>query len=135
MAQLTVADIMTSHVETLEPGNDLDLAEMIMRLDRLRHLPVVEGGRLVGMLSQRDLLRHQARSNSERERRIANLHIRAEDVMTREVRTVNPQTPVKQAVLLIRELRVGSLPVVDEEDNLVGIVTDSDLLDLLAERL
>ncbi|MGF1510728.1 MAG: CBS domain-containing protein [Myxococcota bacterium] len=126
---------MTPHVETLDPCNDLDLAETIMRLDQFRHLPVVDGGRLVGMVSQRDLLRHAARHESEQERRIANLHIRTDQIMTTDVRTVRPETPVREALATMRGMRVGSLPVVDAEECLVGIVTETDMLDLLSRLL
>lgn len=129
-----VSDIMTPHVETLAPSEDLDLADMIMRLDRLRHLPVVDDeGRLVGMLSQRDVLRHQVHDPDGAVERTANLHVCVADVMTPEVFTTTPDASVLSALRTIRAERVGALPVVDNGD-VVGIITETDLLALL-ERL
>ena len=138
-----VRDMMRREVVTLEATDKLDLAEGIMRLGRIRHLPVVDGDRVVGLLSQRDLFRAtvssllQLRGDAEREW-LATISVR--DVMTTHVFTVAPSVSLRAAVHLMIGERIGCLPVV-EDDKLVGLISESDclvhlahLLDIAAER-
>ena len=134
---MKVADIMTDHVETLDPEDDIDLASMIMRLDRLRHLPVVEDGRLVGIISDRDILRAQQSSlsgASKEEARRFNMRIKAKDVMTRKVETTTPETSVLEAAEVLRERGYGCLPVM-ADGVVIGIVTPTDFLGLVVQLL
>ncbi len=137
MKQLTVGQVMSRNVETLDPADDVDLADMLMRLDRLHHLPVVEDGQLVGIVSQRDVARHQVSPSSglsvEAQRR-ANLRVKVRDMMIGSVTTVEPTTSVLEAAELMRERYLGCLPVVDEGE-LVGIVTGTDMLGLLVRGI
>lgn len=137
MSMLKVRELMTHPVETLEPGEDLDLADMIMRLERFRHLPVVNDGRVVGLLSQRDILAAQASNlkvTSREQQRLNNLHIRVEDVMTKNVMVTTPDAPALKAAELMREHHIGCLPVV-EDGLLVGIITESDFLTYVIRSL
>ena len=131
MSALLVANLMSRHVETLSPDEDLDLADMIMRLEKLRHLPVVAEGRVVGVLSERDLLRAQASSLkalSRKEQRAENLQIKVREAMTKNTVTIAASATALEAAEIMRERRFGCLPVVDGE-TLVGIITESDLLE------
>jgi CBS domain-containing membrane protein len=134
---MKVADIMTDHVETLDPDDDIDLASMIMRLDRLRHLPVVEDGRLVGLISDRDILRAQqstlAGATKEEVRRF-NMRIKARDVMTQKVETTTPEASALEAAEILRERGYGCLPVM-RDGMVVGIVTPTDFLGLVVQLL
>lgn len=134
---LTVQDIMSTHVETLDPADDVDLADMLMRLDRLHHLPVVEDGQLVGLVSQRDIARHQVSPSSglsvEAQRR-ANLRVKVRDMMVSSVTTIGPTASVLDAAQVMRERYLGCLPVL-EDGELVGIVTGTDMLGLLVRAL
>jgi CBS domain-containing protein len=134
---MTVQELMTTRVETLDPSDDVDLADMVMRLDRLHHLPVVSDGQLVGLVSQRDIARHQVSPSSglslEAQRR-ANLRVKVRDMMVTDVATVPPGTSVLEAAELMRERYLGCLPVVDDGE-LVGIVTGTDMLGLLIQEL
>lgn len=134
---MKVADIMTDHVETLDPDDDIDLASMIMRLDRLRHLPVVEDGRLVGIISDRDILRAQqstlAGATKEEVRRF-NMRIKARDVMTQKVETTTPEASALEAAEILRERGYGCLPVM-RDGMVVGIVTPTDFLGLVVQLL
>lgn len=134
---MKVADIMTDHVETLDPDDDIDLASMIMRLDRLRHLPVVEDGRLVGIISDRDILRAQQSSlsgASKEEVRRFNMRIKAREVMTRKVETTSPEASALEAAEILRERGYSCLPVM-RDGVVVGIVTPTDFLGLVVQLL
>jgi len=132
-----VRDLMQTEVVTLEVGDPLDLADDIMRLGRIRHMPVTAHDQLVGILSQRDLFRAaissalQLRPAAEREW-LAKIHVR--EVMTTKVFTVGPDEPVHKAVTLMIEKRVGCLPVV-QNSKLVGLLSESDCLRFLARLL
>lgn len=128
---------MQRDVVTLDMAEHLDLADDIMRLGRIRHLPVVAGGHVVGILSQRDLFR--AAASSLLELRHAAMQewlgkIRACDVMTTDVVTIGPEAPVQDAVVLMLSRRIGCLPVVDH-DQLVGLLSETDCLRHLARLL
>lgn len=137
MAQLTVADLMSRDVITLEKDENLNLAEEVMRLGRLRHLPVVDRGRLMGLVTHRDLLRCQASSLAaltREARREIQRSIRAEDIMTTDVITVTADTVAVEAARLMRRHKIGCLPVVDG-GTLIGILTEADFLDLVITAL
>ena len=132
-----VRDLMTPDVVTLAADDTLDLADGIMRLGRIRHLPVVSGDRVVGIVSQRDLFRAAVSSllqlGGEAERRwLAGIPVKA--VMTPHVFTVAPSISLRTAVHVMTEKRVGCLPVV-EDGKLVGLISESDCLLHLAHLL
>ena len=132
-----VRDVMSSEVVTLVAGDHLDLASDIMTLGRIRHMPVVSGDHLVGILTQRDLFRGAIssvltlRPSAERSWMAK---IRVEEVMTREVFTARPDWTIRRAVDLMLDKKIGCLPVV-ENDQLIGILSESDCLHLLARML
>ena len=126
----TVADLMTTDVVTLHEDQDIVFATGAMKLRRIRHLPVVRGEELVGLVSHRDLLRAQAKfmallGDDAGERQIASVH--AKDVMSTEVLTVAPDTAADEAAMILVDEKVGCLPVLEGE-TLVGIVTEADFL-------
>ena len=141
LKNLLVKDIMSTQVETLIPDDDLDLAAMLMRLDRIRHLPVLENGQLVGVVSQRDIARHKTSPSSglsTEDQRIADLRIKIRDIMVHDVITTTPDTPLIDAVKKMRRHHLGCLPVIENDhmgNELVGILTESDLLDLFLKTL
>jgi len=127
-----VKHLMTSPVVSLFAEQTLPLAEDIMQFRHIRHLPVIdEDGRLLGIVSHRDLLRAQLSSLtdlSEERRRALQENVRVRQLMTREVCTVTPDTLASTAGKTLVEHRFGCLPVVDEQDVVVGIVTERDFL-------
>jgi CBS domain-containing protein len=131
---MDLRDVMQTEVVTLAESDHLDLADSIMRLGRIRHIPVVSGERLVGILSQRDLFRAalstalHLRPAAEREW-LAKIPVR--EVMVHPVITCGPDTPVREAVELMLRHKIGCLPVVDH-GKLVGLVSETDFLRLLA---
>jgi CBS domain-containing protein len=126
----TVKDIMTKTVSTLGRNDTLDLADDIMTLERIRHLPVLDEGRVVGVVSQRDLFRSAlaaALGYGEKAQKRLLRTIRVKEVMSEPAITVSPEAPVKEATRLMLDRKIGCLPVVDGH-SLVGIVTETDVL-------
>ncbi|MDP9412275.1 MAG: CBS and ACT domain-containing protein [Actinomycetota bacterium] len=126
---LLVKDSMTREVVTLSPEDTAKVALALCRERRIRHLPVLEEGGLVGIVSDRDL-RAAAPPLGDPGRAAALAEIRIGEVMAREVVTVAPDDPIEQAANTMRERRIGCLPVV-ESGELVGILTASDVMDAL----
>jgi acetoin utilization protein AcuB len=122
---------------TVGPQDSFRHAMNLIRQRGIRHLPVVEGGRLVGIVTDRDI--RQASPSSATSLEIHELHYLLEklkvcDVMTTNVVTVAPGTPIDEAARLMLQHRIGSLPVLRGED-LVGIITETDMLQALVELM
>src|SRR5436305_7192064 len=129
---------MTQDPITLPPEASVAEALTLCRERRIRHIPILEEGRLIGIVSDRDL-RDASPALGEPERASALQEIRVGDVMTPEVSTVNPQDSIENAAQEMYELKIESLPVVAEravvdegsavvEEELLGIVTSSDVM-------
>lgn len=132
---MRVEQRMTQDVVTIGPAEGLQRALSLMREHRIRHLPVVEGRRLVGIITDRDLREVGSRSTRGGEppavlAALGPLAVR--ELMTRTVITVGPEVPVEEAARLLVQHKIGCLPVVRGEE-LVGILTTSDLLAVLVE--
>ena len=127
---MQVKDIMSTDIEVVERNDDLQQVEERMAAKKLRHLPVVENGELVAVVSQRDLFKAMMSSTmgyGEKAQQ-AYLHsVRVKEVMTYPAVTVAPDTSVGEAADLMVHKGIGCLPVV-EETRLVGVVTKTDLL-------
>jgi len=127
---MKVRDIMTRDVATLDWNDELGLADDIMKLGRIRHLPVVDEGRLVGIMSQRDLFKASLASAmgfGEKAKREFMKTVTVKEVMVDEVITISPEASIEEAARVILEKKIGCLPVT-EEDNLVGLITETDIL-------
>ena len=127
---MTVKEVMVKEVATLDVNDELSLANDIMRLGRIRHLPVVDGSRLVGLVSERDLFRSslaQALGYGGSASRNLMKALRIKDIMVREVATISPEAKLFDAVKLMIDKKIGCLPVV-EDDRLVGLITETDIL-------
>lgn len=120
---LTVADLMTTQLLTVKASEPLKEAKAEMEMGVVRHLPVVDDrGRLVGVVSDRDLLAHK------RGHRVA-------DIMTREVITTRPDAPAAEAASVMLDHKISSVLVVNDEQKLVGVVTQTDYLELARRAL
>ena len=131
---MRVADWMTPDPVTIAPGATAGEALALMRQRRIRHLPVVDGGRLVGMLSDRDLrtalpsavvLGELEEDDPAASRPVA-------EIMTADPLTIPPSQPVEEAARLLTEQRIGAVPVVDGP-RLLGILSADDLLRAFVE--
>jgi acetoin utilization protein AcuB len=123
---LTVRDVMVTNPVTVRPHETARHAYQLMRDHRFRHLPVVEDGELVGILSDRDL-RPVLLSPTLARARVGEL-------MSENLTTVGPEALVEEAASLLVVKKIGCLPVV-ADGRLVGIVTETDLLGVLVELL
>jgi CBS domain-containing protein len=127
---MKVKEVMVKEVATLDVNDELSLANDIMRLGRIRHLPVVDGTRLAGIISERDLFRSslaQALGYGSEATRDLMKKLRIKDVMMPKVVTVSPETALCEATKIMVEQKIGCLPVV-EGDRLVGLITETDIL-------
>ena len=120
---MRLGEIMRTRVETISPEESAEAAFERMRRARIRHLVVQEGGTVVGIVSDRDLA-----PGSPRQARTVG------DVMTFPALTCSPHTSVREAANLLRGRSIGCLPVV-EEGRVAGIVTTTDLLELIGSEI
>jgi len=132
-----VRDIMSSALTTVPRGSTLLDASVAMRRSAIRHLPIVEGERLVGIVTERDIQRCSPSlltdiTPEEYNAIFENTPI--ERVMSKDPISVTPDASLRDAVLLMLEHKVGCLPVV-EADRLVGLLTRGDLLNVLLNLL
>ena len=131
----TVRDIMTPEVTTLGRNESLQFVKDIMNLGRVRHFPVVDEGKVVGIVSQRDLYKASLGSvmkYGEKAQRSFLEGIAVKEVMCEPVITIAPHASVQEAARIMIEKKIGCLPVL-EGHTLVGIVTETDMLKLVAE--
>lgn len=130
---MVVRDVMTRQVITLFPEDNLDKIEEGMHRFRFRHLPVVDDGRLVGLVTHRDLLRVAASvlepGAAEKTRRI-NDTLFVQDVMQKDVVTAREDMSLLDAGRLMWDQKLGCLPVTSDDRKLVGIVTEADFMKL-----
>jgi len=133
---IRVCDIMQTSFVTVSAGDTLSTVEDIMTLGGVRHMPVVRGGVLVGVVSERDLLRASLSNLTafRQEERRAFLHgVAIARVMSTPPIVISPDAELEQAARLLAEKSIGCLPVVDEGE-LVGFLTETDLLRCIADN-
>jgi CBS domain-containing protein len=124
---ISVADFMTKDLVTVREADDLALAESLLKLGGIRHLPVVRDRKLVGLLTQRDVLR------SGQWGRPAARELPVADIMTKEPTSVPPEMGLAQAARLMLERKFGCLPVCETDGTLIGIVTEADFVRFAAD--
>lgn len=134
----TVSKIMTKNVVTVDADDSLIYAERLMRSHHIRHVPVLAGEKLVGMLSLTDLLRISfvdkfGEREAEVDAAIYNM-LTVPQVMVGNPVTVNATSSVKDVAQILSHREFHALPVVHDEV-LVGIVTTTDLIKFLLEKL
>jgi len=133
--RIPVRTIMQQKIVTISASESLSTVEDIMRLGRVRHMPVVSSGRLVGVVSERDLLRSSLSSLSKyrvAERKAFLYAIEIGRVMSQPPIVIAPDASIRQAARVMAENKIGCLPVVVDQE-LVGIVTETDVLRWVAE--
>jgi acetoin utilization protein AcuB len=134
MKKLLVEDWMTPDPITIDSGVTLPEAHRIMKENHIRRLPVVDDGRLVGIVTWGDIREASASDCTSLDMfelfyLLETLPVR--QFMTRDPITVTPITPLARAAQLMLEHKIGGLPVVDHRGRLVGIITESDIFRVL----
>ncbi len=118
---MLISDLMTTALVTASPEDMVDATLYDMKLAMIRHLPVVDNrGHLVGIVSDRDVLLSLGTTSSQ------TVYLR--DIMSRDVETVLEDASAEAGLEIMLEKRIGSLPVVGEEGQLLGVVTETDYL-------
>lgn len=134
--RVPVAEIMTRDLVTLTTNDDLVTAEELFKKHNIRHIPVVSGSTVVGILSYTDLLRISfADAVDENEETVDTMvynMFTISQVMARDVVSVSSQTTIKEVAQFLSQKEFHALPVVDN-GKLVGIVTTTDLINYLLE--
>jgi CBS domain-containing protein len=138
MERTRVRDLMSSPAIVAPPNTTVPAANALMKQHRIRHLPVVENGRLVGIVSQGDL--RQASIAASINADSYELHfmldrLTVSNIMTRKVFTLTPEAFIVHAAELMTEKKIAGLPVVEKDGSVVGIITESDLLKMLVTKL
>jgi CBS domain-containing protein len=127
-----VSEVMRREVVTVTAHEKLDLTQDIMNLGRVRHLPVLDDDdRVIGIVSHRDLLAAamtKVLDFDPQARRAFLRSIEVGEVMAKDVVTVGPQTRLGEIARILVERKIGCLPVVSASGELLGLVTETDLL-------
>jgi CBS domain-containing protein len=124
----SIEAIMSTDLITVLPSASLADARSLMHANRIHHLPVVaEDGELVGLISLSNVLAATDSFLREDDSRIHASEIRLEDVMVKDIATVDQRASLRQAALFIEKHKIGCLPVLSE-GRLAGIITDSDFV-------
>lgn len=133
---MLVKDVMKTQLVTLNVDSKLGFANDIMYLGRIRHLPVVKGDVIVGVLTQRDLYRSSLTSllASWTENKEFLDSVKVSEVMTKNVITISPEVTIEEAAKVMIHKKVGCLPVVKDNNKLIGLITETDVLQYFVEQ-
>lgn len=124
-----ISDYMTPTPVTVGQEQSLAHAAEVMKQHRIRHLPVLHGGQLVGVLTERDVALLSAQEHVDPHK------LTAEDAMSPTTYAVRAETPLREVVAHLAEHRLGSAVIVDQADHVHGIFTTVDAMQMLAEIL
>lgn len=136
-SKVPVATIMTENVIKLHLTDDLIKAEMLFKHNKIRHIPIVDNDKIVGILSYTDLLRISFVDAIDDDEDIIDVNIydmfTVEQVMAKKVVTISPETTIKETAEILSKKEFHALPVCSG-DKLVGIVTTTDLIKYLIDQ-
>jgi CBS domain-containing protein len=134
--RIKVVDVMTKNPLVMTPAETIGQADELMTENRIRQLPVVGEGALLGIITDRDIRSFLAQSALvEPEERAKVLRTKVSEIMTAEPLTLAPDDDLREAVELLIDEKIGGIPVVDQAEGLVGIVTYVDVLRCFLNRL
>jgi acetoin utilization protein AcuB len=134
---MIVAKRMKRHPAFVDEGDSMKKAMDLLKENEIRHLPVLKDGKLVGILSERDI--KQASPSPATALEIREIYyllakVKVKQIMTRRPYTITSTATIEEAALILREKKIGCLPVVDD-GKLVGILTETDILDAFIESM
>ena len=128
---MKVDSAMTRDVICIESSESLSDAQEIMREWEIRHLPVMLDGHLIGIMSDRDVLRHAIKTDDDE---LVLPAITVAEVMTRNPITCDADADIASIGQTMLDEKIDSVPVVDVDGDLVGLITSSDLIQMLVDR-
>ncbi|TQK62271.1 acetoin utilization protein AcuB [Brevibacillus sp. AG162] len=129
---MRIEEIMRKKIVTIQPSTTIGEALLLLRANRIRHLPVIENDSLVGIVSDRDLRDALPSRLLTHDDDDTVLHKPVANIMNQQVITAHPLDFIEDAALQLYEHKIGSLPIV-EGNRLVGLITESDLFSSLIE--
>ncbi|MFF2530763.1 CBS and ACT domain-containing protein [Brevibacillus sp. NPDC058079] len=129
---MRIEEIMRKKIVTIQPSTTIGEALLLLRANRIRHLPVIENDSLVGIVSDRDLRDALPSRLLTHDDDDTVLHKPVADIMNQQVITAHPLDFIEDAALQLYEHKIGLLPIV-EGNRLVGLITESDLFSSLIE--
>ena len=130
-----VSQYMTTDIFTVQSDDAVELVADLMGWERIRHVPVEDGkGRFLGLVTYRAVLRYFAEKGKEEGTSKPASSTPVSDIMRRDVITVTPDTPTLEAIALMKQYRIGCLPVV-QDGHLVAIITEEDFMGIAADLL
>ncbi len=126
---ITVSEIMSTQVRTINVSESVSAAKAIMKQEDIRHIPVVnDKNSLVGIISQRDILRAQVSELANDEAKVIDEDsVSVEQIMSTKISSVHPSDPLRSAGIVMQKNKFGCMPVIND-DQLVGIITDTDFV-------
>jgi len=132
---MLVSKKMQRNVITISKNERMTTAKKILQEKNIRHLPVVDGKKLVGLVTNMDIRKAEASPATSLE--IRELHylldkLTVGEIMTKNIITISPDISVEEATTLLHDNKIGCLPVV-EDGNLVGMITENDVMEILIE--
>lgn len=132
-------EIMIRNVLTVQVDEPVSRVDELMKLHPIHHVPVLQGGILKGLISQRDLYRNMLSAsyfdNDEEQRSFLDDFTNIADIMTCDPMTLSPNQSLGEALHLMLEYRIGCIPLVSDRNELEGIVSDSDFMRLFWKKL
>jgi acetoin utilization protein AcuB len=134
---MNVGRRMSRQVITVQPDTQITKVHKLMAQEKIQQMPVVKNGKLVGIVSERDVLKAYPSSVTTLSVwEITSLleKIKVKDIMTKNVHTVQEDSSIEEAARLMADYKIGSLPVLNGEE-LVGIITEADLFNIMLEML
>ncbi len=134
---MIVKEVMSKNIITIKKNDTLQKAMDLMVRNQIRHLPVVDGKELIGIITESDIRGAFLAKNNRQAKTVTALDpekMKVHDYMTRDPLTVGPDTNIEDAALLIYKHKIGSLPVV-RNGRLVGIVSIMDILGLFVDMM
>ena len=137
MKQASVRDWMSTNVITIEPTAKLPEVHKLLKNKGIRRLPVVDQGKLVGIVTLGDVREAEpstATTLSIWEINYLIAKLEAREFMSPDVIKILPSAPIEEAAQKMLDYRISGLPVVDEQDNLVGIITESDIFSMIVQH-
>jgi acetoin utilization protein AcuB len=133
---IKIIDVMTRNPVIVTPEETVGQADELMTDNKIRQLPVVEGGALLGIITDRDIRSFLSGSLLlDPDERAKALNTPVRELMTTEPLTLSPDDELQEAVELLIDEKIGGIPVIDEVEGLIGIVTYVDVLRCFLNRL